>query len=52
LFVGIAQTLEDEATIDLVFGALIYKYQICNNKQKGNMGHSLNVVQECEVGHS
>ncbi len=32
LFDGIAQALENEATVDLVFGALIYKYQICNNR--------------------
>jgi hypothetical protein len=27
LFDGIAQALEDEAIVNLVFGALIYKYQ-------------------------
>jgi hypothetical protein len=44
LFDGIAQALENEATIDLVFGALIYKYQICNNRQEGNMGESSWVI--------
>jgi hypothetical protein len=38
LFDGIAQALEDEAIVDLVFNALIYRYQICNNMQEGNMG--------------
>jgi hypothetical protein len=46
LFDGIAQALENEATVDLVFGALIYKYQICNNRQEGNMGDSSWVIAQ------